>query len=543
MNVTSEVSTLESQPPGKQDYRNAVLQHADGRFAVSGQGFADCRVTRVASKTSYRVIKQHRAAFLRRSIRTGTVSRFLIVSLFLVAVVLLPASAQDQGLPVEVDLDAATFAYDDDASLVELYLAFEAGSLHFVGSENGFTARLPVELAIRRDTDAELAGTPVEPLWQDSLRLEFSVLDTTGFSPGQHFVHQVRAAVPSGEYVLELVVPADAAIGRSELMLRRDLLVAEFAEPRPTISDIVIASSIQPSEDSTSPFHKNGLLILPNANQVFGVGLERLYYYAEIYRADMVLAGESEYNVFVYLAEANLPQPMPQLQKRFVRAVRNPDVVVGSFDLSAVPSGSYYIRAVILNRENESIVEQSRKFFVYNPGIQRETTGLEGVFESSLFATLPEEQVEREMDLIGVIATDRERGRIKSIQDLEERRRFLMTFWEKRDPQATGVQNQARQKFLELVQYATERYSTARSEGWETDRGQTVLKYGLPSENEPHLYDSDTPYEIWRYNNIPGEGQGIFVFADRTGFGRFELLHSTVRGEPSMPNWQQELTR
>jgi hypothetical protein len=64
----------------------------------------------------------------------------------------------------------------------------------------------------------------------------------------------------------------------------------------------------------------------------------------------------------------------------------------------------------------------------------------------------------------------------------------------------------------------------------------------MPSAVEPHLYDRDMePYELWQYNNIPGEGQAIFVFADRNGFGEFELLHSTVSGEPKLPNWQQEL--
>ncbi len=49
------------------------------------------------------------------------------------------------------------------------------------------------------------------------------------------------------------------------------------------------------------------------------------------------------------------------------------------------------------------------------------------------------------------------------------------------------------------------------------------------------------PYEIWVYDNIPGEGRALFVFADRFKSNTYDLIHSDVRGEASLPNWQQEL--
>ena len=71
-----------------------------------------------------------------------------------------------------------------------------------------------------------------------------------------------------------------------------------------------------------------------------------------------------------------------------------------------------------------------------------------------------------------------------------------------------------------------------------------MLKYGLPSQVDPTLFDSESlPYETWTYDNIPGSGQSLFVFVDRLGFGDFELIHSTVSGEVSMPNWRQQLRR
>ena len=80
-------------------------------------------------------------------------------------------------------------------------------------------------------------------------------------------------------------------------------------------------------------------------------------------------------------------------------------------------------------------------------------------------------------------------------------------------------------------------------EGWKTDRGRAYIKYGSPSNIEPHLYDRGfKPYELWEYNNIPGAGHALFVFADLTAFGEFELIHSTVAGERKLVNWIDELS-
>ena len=75
-----------------------------------------------------------------------------------------------------------------------------------------------------------------------------------------------------------------------------------------------------------------------------------------------------------------------------------------------------------------------------------------------------------------------------------------------------------------------------RREGWKSDRGRVFLMYGEPSEIERFPNQQNTkPYEIWHYNEI--QGGVIFVFADLTGFSRYTLVHSTMRGEVSDQNW------
>jgi GWxTD domain-containing protein len=463
-----------------------------------------------------------------------------------VSAFLFTAESTAQPLPLQVDLDHGSFAYDADRSLLEVYLAFGAQSLHFVRDDGAFTATLPIELRLLRRARGALPGGPEDPIWADSLNLRFAAPDTTGLGEGQKFIHQMRAAVPPGEYELHVIFRGDEERGVRSLGMRRDVVVPDFTETGLVgISNLTLASFIEPSEDRDSPFFKNGLMVLPNADQVFGMGLSRLYYYGEVYNVDAVLGEEEDYTLLAFVSDAYAPQPLLNFERRIEREVRSPDVVDGSFELSELPSGSYFLRLVVLDGANESVAEQVRKFFVYNPDVRREAPmALGESFETSEYASMTEAEVGQAFEHVHVIASERERRRMRSIRDLDERRVFLMEFWKMRDPNTATSVNEFKEEFYSRLQYANERYSSNRGDGWKTDRGHVVMKYGFPTAVEPHHFDRGMlPHEIWQYNNIPGEGQATFVFADRDGFGEFVTIHATVAGERSLPDWRQELRR
>ena len=473
-------------------------------------------------------------------------SVFLLLLSFSLSLCVGSVQAQ-QSAAVQIDLDHAAFALEESTSLLELYLSFEAATLHYEAAEQGFLAELPVGMAMVRSTQAGMSDTPEDPVWQDELNLSFMMADTTGLAEGQHFVHQVRAAVPPGEYELRVTVPEDGSIGRASLELRRDVLVPDFGSNELVrLSDITLASSIQQSQERESLFWKNGLMIRPNANQLFGSGLNTLFYYTEVYNLSLLDSNTGNYTVFTYLSDANLPTPMSAYSKRSQRTLRSPDVLVGTFNIKDLPSGSYFLRIAILDENNESVAEQSRKFFVYNPEVERasEVVSVEEAFETSQYARMTEEELDRMAGHIEVIATDAERRRLRGIRDLDERRRFFMQFWTVRDPNPNTPVNEYQDGFYSLIQYANDRYTNSFREGWQTDRGRTLIRYGAPTAIEPHLFDRGyAPYEIWQYNNIPGEGQAMFVFADTNELGEFELMHSTVTGERQSTDWQRELRK
>lgn len=442
-------------------------------------------------------------------------------------------------------IDVGTFAYDDDESLLEIYLAFKANTVPFEADTLGvFRGSLPVGLELNRSSVAVFDSTTAGPVWADAMNLGFSIADTSAIQPGQNFVHQMRVPVEPGEY--ELTVRRLEADG-TPTAVQRDVVVPDYATSgQVQLSALTLASQIIRSQDRENPFYKNGLVINPNPNQLFGRGLTKLYYYTEAYGVDQALQSDSTYTTYAFVTDGSSSLPVFDLSRRTTRLGRPTDVIVGTFDLADVPSGSYVLNLVLLNADNEAIVEQNQKFFVYNPEVEQVAQAgfVDQEYETSLFAGMPEDEIEENIDHIKVIATDRERRAIGDLASIDDKRQYLVAFWRKRDTDPTTAGNEGRQDFYSRLQYVKERYSTARREGWKTDRGRIVLKYGIPSNIDPKPYDRQlAPHEIWEYNNLPGQGRALFIFADMDGFNVYELLHTTVPGERQDPNWQTTLAR
>ena len=119
----------------------------------------------------------------------------------------------------------------------------------------------------------------------------------------------------------------------------------------------------------------------------------------------------------------------------------------------------------------------------------------------------------------------------------EAKRKFLQDFWARTEAGSGFGPSPMRSEFLRRVSLANERYSRLRKEGWRTDRGRVLIVYGEPDQIQRYPSEVQSkPYQIWLYFQI--EGGVEFVFVDKTGFGDYELVHSTKRGELRDDDWQ-----
>ena len=99
------------------------------------------------------------------------------------------------------------------------------------------------------------------------------------------------------------------------------------------------------------------------------------------------------------------------------------------------------------------------------------------------------------------------------------------------------MSNERLDEFREMYKRAQTFYSSAAfRNGWKTDRGQALLRFGQPTQVEQFIQSIDAkPYEIWFYQHI--QGGVYFYFVDWQLQQNHRLVHSTMIGQVREPNW------
>ncbi len=153
---------------------------------------------------------------------------------------------------------------------------------------------------------------------------------------------------------------------------------------------------------------------------------------------------------------------------------------------------------------------------------------------------------------VGYIITDEERAEFAKLDTEQQRDKFIIDFWQRRNPTSTPEANPFKEEHYRRLAYANQNFA-ASTPGWKTDRGRIYIVYGPPDAREqhpanhsPNLPDDASPTrryatDSWRYHFIEGLGRNVFfVFVDTCGCGKFELMHDpTKRRSPRSHNQEK----
>ena len=110
-----------------------------------------------------------------------------------------------------------------------------------------------------------------------------------------------------------------------------------------------------------------------------------------------------------------------------------------------------------------------------------------------------------------------------------ERKKFIMEFWKKRDPDPTTEENEFKEMYLARVSEADKLFGGEGRPGWLTDRGRIYILFGPPTQIE-NFKGGFMDYQrriyrdtiVWFYDYIP------IIFVDKRGNGEFELDYSSI---------------
>lgn len=431
------------------------------------------------------------------------------------------------------ELDYARFNYDTTSVFLEFYYDLNPRNMVVLQSQQGPIVEAIVHFEIKNIETGEFF---VNKNW----KLSNPVNEVHVDSVAKSFVGSIGFVIPKGKYTL-LVKAYDEKNEKLSKTISETLLIQPFKENRFAESDIELASNIKKdAADPKSIFYKNTLEVIPNPAMVYTHQMPVLFYYSELYNLKLD-DPKTEFNLQKLLYNS-AGTPVFRNSKT-VKQADHAVVEYGLINLSKLPTDSYnLVFSLIDPKTNQAFISQKR-FYLYNPNVVDSTIAkkVAGGVMSSEYALYSNVECDNMFAAIKYIATRTEIGQYKSLDSLSAKREFLYNFWKGRNPNPEGERNEVKEEYMKRVAYADEHFSRPGKKGYLTDRGRVLLLYGEPDQkdyypSEPNL----KPYEVWFYNQI--EGGVEFVFGDLGGFGNYELINSTKRGEVQDPNYMDRLS-
>ncbi len=428
------------------------------------------------------------------------------------------AVAQTPANPFVINFDYARFRNNATNGYLELYYSFYCGQITFHADGAG----LKGGVGIRTNLIQEGTGKTVI---NERVVLPVVMDDTSAAGwRTTSILRQAGHLVPFGKYRLHVV-----AYDSANPAQRDSLSMPVEINALPVTSDLQLCASIQASANTTHAYFKNAHEVTPHPSLVFGAYMPVIYTYTELYDVDTSK---------VYTIDYEIIDPDGAVAKKVSRQRRyrtRNTIEVGTLNAVTLKPGKYSLRLSVQNSPT-----QQKAFYVYQlPALSGEPAPTATSLAIAIEA-LTEKEVEEEFQKAKYLADKTEIYFFNQLKTAAAKKEYLKDFWNRRESGSATETPRQRIDYLRRAQLADEYYSKYIKKGWRTDRGRVFILYGKPDEVERHPSEGIAkPYEIWYFYQIENGVQ--FVFVDRSGFGDYELVHSTKRGELTDEDWQRYL--
>jgi GWxTD domain-containing protein len=452
-------------------------------------------------------------------------------TILLLTVVLMMSALPVWGQSALFHVDAASYKLQDDWAYLEVYTSVPRVNLSFEpvteGADTIYEASFEVVCTI-------LSGKQI--LASDTLDVIDTTSNTNTITSAQKLPHVFSFQIRAGTYGLKCQL-IDRKRGLGDV--REDMLVIpDYPDDQMAISDLEFAIRVD-RDPGNSQFHKNGYLVYPNPQNIYGESLPRLAYYAELYNLPYEEGIPKLYHIDLEVLDSD--KESYRSYPRKTRTIMGTSLVeVDGFPVTTYESGTYCLRVTLTDSSSGRKTSREKKFYVFHPTeiAERMITEDDGALRITFptdYAMLDSGQIEKAITDIKYIMTPEEERQLKKL-NLDGKRAFLGRFWAARDPDPSTMDNERRTQHYQLLEEANYLFGYLDIPGWKTDRGRIWITFGHPNSEESHPMEIDArAYKIWYYDQI--EGGVEFVLVDRLGFGDYALVHSTKKGEVSNPDW------
>ncbi|OGU13939.1 MAG: hypothetical protein A2X61_16485 [Ignavibacteria bacterium GWB2_35_12] len=437
---------------------------------------------------------------------------------------------------VKFDIDGAQFRYDDSKVLWEMYYSFPDTLLkyQFKLKEGLYIGELYINVKIKSSVKIE-----AEKEWIVTNSSKFPLLEHKTDLLGQK-----DFLLSPGQYEVQIIL-LDSNDSTTNAEIKYNLIVNKFDANSLELSDLELSIAIE-NQDRISvrwneSFKKGNLYVIPNPSHLFFGDSLILNAYYETYNAPKISPSGFiiKYRILDALKREELSmtkvmQSISDAQSDFI-----------SLPINVLPTGVYFFETTLvypMDNPKDS-VSKSELFYVLNPEIPPNLQAhfSESVsFEKSEWAIMSNEQIVTEFEKVKCIASVNEIELWEELATIEAKQKFMFAFWNIRNSDTVKPYNEKLMEYRKLIDYANTYFSYGKmKDGWRSDRGKVLLKYGKPTQRDQTAARGDyRAYENWNYTDVQG---GVnFYFVDLIGFGNFVLVHSTAIGEMRNENWYNQ---
>jgi GWxTD domain-containing protein len=353
-------------------------------------------------------------------------------------------------------------------------------------------------------------------------------------------VEIVDFAVAPGKYRLEVGVE-DSVSGRKA----SGGIDVQALSKADGASDLLVAPEMRlATADDTVPrpgeFRTGNNLVTAAAEVVLTPLRAKVYYLLEAYSD---AGGNGTMSVELRDSTGKTSIKTPEVP---VTVTAGGSVLKGQLDLAGLPEGAYTMLASL--KLGGRTIERSAAISMegLSETLARDSARREGdrVTDPGYFGAMSGQELELAKAPLLYIAEGSELSAWQASLSIEAKRRFLTNFWQRRDPTPGTARNERREAFYEAIAYANREYKEGGRKsvpGWRSDRGRIFARYGAPDDVLRRQQEGRAPpHEVWRYSK--GKGS-YYIFADRTGFGAYQLIYSNDLKEPGISAWYDVIGR
>ncbi len=419
----------------------------------------------------------------------------------------------------------------------EIYWQINPAKLNFNNTD--FSTRLQTDIVFRNDTG--IVGG-------EHFILQTPKCRSVDEAYKQNIMELHRYMLPHGKIYVDLRI---TELGHTDnIFTYNDSFTTGINGNVPFYSGIeLVDTSYKDPNEKT--FLRNDIAQIPLYLNYIDENRHHINYYAELYNSP---SSSEKLIQHTFISKHEADAAVMGLEH--TDTIHGGDIIpiTGYFDISALPSGNYYLNMILIAPGQPPICNTSVFFQRNNTNLvqKRETTaadtGIEKVTIFDISSTFVNKytpaQLRAILKMIMPIGSPLEINAINAFLDRPDEmymRYFIYNFWKARNDKDPKKEWEI---YTERVKEVNKIFGSGTRPGYETERGNVWLKYGKPDERI--IVESEQgslPYELWQYNH-PGKqsSPGVFLFY-RPGYmiNDYLLLHSTVTGETRNAAWRNML--